>query len=221
MSSIRRYSLVALAILALLGAVGPAGAAVGPLNDQAHFFSQEAKDKANLKIQEIARLYHKDLRIDTIESLSPEQEAKRKEEGNAVFFRNLARQRAEDEGIRGVYVLICRKPGHLEMEVDRATRQREFTYQDRDELAGKMLDLMKKDQHDAALLLVVDTVASKLHATMGNRGAVPPAGRNAPVPVQGNVPRNPQALQAIGGNGIFGWICLGVVCCWGFGSSWP
>jgi uncharacterized protein len=70
--------------------------------------------------------------------------------------------------VKGIYVLICKDPPHLQIDVDNATRAKSFTPQDRDRLAKKMGDLLGKE-NDAALAQGVDFVQTTLRANLGRR----------------------------------------------------
>ena len=156
-----------------LAVAGLASAAVTPrVSDDAKFFSPGAVEQANQKIREIYRDYGKDLLIETVLRVPADLQPKYKALGKTKFFADWAARRAEDSGCKGIYVLLCKTPGHLQIEVGRLTRQRGFTLEDRNRLVQKMLPLLvKKDQknNDAALALAVDTIESTLRASLGKQ----------------------------------------------------
>ena len=144
MTRLTHYALLGVLVGWLVGAA-PASAAVAPkVDDQGKFFSAEAVEKANQKIREIYREFNKDLLIETVPKIPSDLEAKYKEQGKSKFFVDWADKRAKDASVNGIYVLLCREPPHLQVEVGTKTRQRAFTLQDRDRLVGKMVPLLKK-----------------------------------------------------------------------------
>jgi uncharacterized protein len=189
----------------------PAAAAVARVNDEAKLFSPEEVNRADEKIREISRQFQRDLAIDTLEGIPADMQAQFEQSGKAKFFRDWAVRRAEAAGVKGIYVLISKTPGHLEIIVDRATRQRAFTADDRDSLAKDMLSLLKEKRYDAALAKAVNFVESRLRDHQGRAGAPLPAqphpGGAAPVlPQPGGA-----APNAADSSPLLGWICLGVV----------
>ncbi len=105
------------ALLALLLLVGPARAA-GWVKDDAGLFGSTARARADDQIDEIHRRAHKDLVIETINRLSPEQLRQYRDKASdaerAAFFHDLAEKRARTEDVDGVYVLLCRVPAAAE-----------------------------------------------------------------------------------------------------------
>src|SRR5262245_51316480 len=117
--------LTATLLLGLLS-LGRAQAAVVDVRDEAHFFSADAVAQANETIKEIKQRYKKDLLIETVRHV-PED---KKDEANSSdekvkgrFFANWAIQRARSEGVNGIYVLITREPGHVEVAVGNETHK--------------------------------------------------------------------------------------------------
>src|SRR3954453_5044068 len=104
----------------LAGCLATAGRAAAvsppPVKDEGKFFSAEALDKANRKIKQIYQRFQKDVVIETFAAIPTDLEKKYKEEEKARFFNEWARKRAEELGVNGIYILICRKPGRVEVE---------------------------------------------------------------------------------------------------------
>ena len=95
-------------------------------------------------------------------------------------------------------MLICKNPGHLQIEPDQTVRKRAFTIEDRDALVTKTLKLLGHKQYDAALLEMVDSIESTLDTNLILR-----SGRVAP-PISGPQPIGTES-------GLLGWFCLAVV----------
>ena len=157
-----------LAAFGWLAIAGPVSAAdTYQVKDEGKFFSTEAVQKADQRIQEIQREFHKTLFIDTVRALPADmeqqyKEATRAEGGKDKFFSKWAVQRARAAGVQGIYVFICRDPAELKIEVDDQTLRRGFTAENRRQLAKDMLALLKQKKYDQALLDAVDFVASTL-----------------------------------------------------------
>ncbi len=165
-------------------------AAAARVNDQAGFFSADAIRKANEATAAIARDFGKELAIETLSAVPAEQEERFRTLGKDRFFEEWSRQRAEAERVRGIYILITKKPGHVQVAVDRATRERGFSADDRQRLVKEMTAQLAARQYDAALLGAVELVRTRLSETVGRgaAAAVPGAGplpRRAPFPPQG------------------------------------
>ena len=134
-----RRGLIFVAILAIgFGLVLPAQAAAPKVNDQAGFFSKSAIDQATAKLQEIRaaiRLrwsWRPCPRFRTSQQVHNFDAAKTEAEKKRSFA--LGRIRAEDEGVKGIYILICKSPGHLRIEPDEYGGRKAFTSAVRDEL---------------------------------------------------------------------------------------
>ena len=203
-----RCGLVLIASLVTGLTLSSAQAATPKVNDRAGFFSQGAMDDAMRKMEDIYRRYKVEVVVDTFEVIPDEMRArydaaKTPDERNA-FFARWADTRATDEAVKGVYVLICKKPGHLQIEPDKAMRQRDFTLADRNSLVQQVLPLMKEKQYDAALAKIVNVIGA---AVTARQGAKPPRWRGAG---SAQCPAGPIG-QAGGGSMIAGWVCFGIV----------
>ena len=134
-----RWTLI-VALLALLGLTAPAWAIYPPaLKDDGKFFSKEGTEKANKKIREIYEKYKKDVVIETVSTLTPEQEKKIKDDGEAKFFAKLTNDRAKEIGLNGVYILLCKKPQYLRIHMDPETQKKAFTASNRTAALGKFV----------------------------------------------------------------------------------
>jgi uncharacterized membrane protein YgcG len=120
--SVRKRLLALLALVAVLGAATAAARAVAPeIRDLGKFFSAEAVKKADADIREIARKHGLDLLIETYATVAADQVEKVKAlegKARAEFFDRWAKERAQERVVNGVYVLICREPRFLQVEVE-------------------------------------------------------------------------------------------------------
>lgn len=160
--------LLAPALLAgLLVFVGPAAAVFPPpVRDDGKFFAAEALEKANKKVKQIYEEYGKDVVIETFAAIPADLEKKYKEVGKKEFFADWARTRATALGVHGVYVLICKSPGRIEVEVDKETRKKAFTLGDRDKLVQKIADKFREKKFDEGLQDGLEFVATALRANV-------------------------------------------------------
>jgi uncharacterized membrane protein YgcG len=158
-----------LLILAVgMGALASLAVAVAPVvRDDAHFFSDDARKQADRKLRDIYRDYGKDLLIETFAEIPADREEAFKREGKEGFFGTWARDRAKEEVVNGVYVLICKKPPHLQIEVGTHTRQKAFTLGNRDKLLHLLLDHFREKKYDEALTEGVKFFADTLRENLG------------------------------------------------------
>jgi hypothetical protein len=157
-----------LCVLILAAWLVPAGSAHAvfppPIKDDGKFFKAETLEKANKKIREIYEKYKKDVVIETIESLTADQEKKLKEEGKPKFFAKLALDRARAVGVNGIYIVLSKKPTHLQVHMDPNTQKRAFTVANRKMLIDKIIASFKEDKFDEGLLAGLDVIDAALKA---------------------------------------------------------
>ena len=217
-----------LLLLALLvsGMIAPTPTEGGEpkITDWGLCFSDSAKEHAMARLMDVNQRFKVEVMIETFPSIPDNMKAQYQPdnpEEKANFFRRWAVSRTEDENIKGIYILICKSPGHLQIEPDKTTRVRAFTLEDSAKLIKRMAPAMGKKQFDAALTDMVETIQLTLERSLGQHAgrAAPPVQRN-PIPGQrAERPALPQQgfpNQALppGGAGqstLMGWICLGVV----------
>src|SRR2546421_1662027 len=121
--------------------------------DDGGFFSDKAKEKADEEIAEIKKKYKRDLLIETF-AKAPESIAKvdlkNRQEKNH-FFDNWAKKRATNANVN-IYVLICKDPAHVQVEMDEKTRESgAFTNSNREELAKELVTNLRAKKYDDAL----------------------------------------------------------------------
>ncbi len=159
------------------------------VNDQAGFFSKTAIDQATAKLQEIRSRYKVEVVVETFPSVPQDMRtrfdmAKTEAEKNR-FFQRWAEIRASDEGVKGVYVLICKSPGHLQIEPDESVRRKAFTLQQSNALAASVLPVLREKHFDAALDKIVSTISASVIASESHVRSRP----SAPTQVPGGLPR--------------------------------
>lgn len=221
----------------LLGGLllGPVRAAsIAPeVRDEAGFFSPDAVRRANEVIQDIERDFKKDLLIETFPTVPADRAEEFKKldsAGRKKFFSDWAIERARAAKVNGVYIMLVKNPGHLQVEVGQETRKKAFTTANREELEERMLkklreaakapdEAAKKKIHDEALLDAVRYVYNTMKANgAGSKVEHPAAGnvgeRSTHLPPANVPPHRPASPAGIGLGGILCWGLLIVGIAW-------
>lgn len=198
MKTLFSRGLFLIAPLLMLCCAFPARAASLGVKDDAHFFSADAITQAEQLIQKINARHHRDVMIETVPDVPQDMQAQLQSQGKDEFFRQWSEKRATDEGVSGVYVLICKNPSHLQAAVGNKTAERLFTEADRDKLAKGMLDAFKQKHFDQGLVDGVKFVGRQMDAHVASRdngaaaptnsGTIPPPGpysSSPPMPTNG------------------------------------
>jgi uncharacterized membrane protein YgcG len=192
--SVRLVSLGAVK-LAALGARGPrlgrwiaaplclalalasqAFAVVPEVQDGAGLFKPESIAKVNDALADIGKKHNKDLLIETYATVPAEKRDAVKamdKEARAKFFQEWANSRARRRRVNGIYVLITKEPGHIQVEVGHETEKAAFTGKDRDRLRDILIDAFEKKEYDRGLTDAVQFVAKALDDNMSGRRAKP------------------------------------------------
>ena len=153
MRSVRPSSLAAFAVgLALLAAPGARAAADPCIVDGGTFFSRDAASEADDIIRAIRDAYGRDVVVETYPSVPEHLKDDLAREGKEKFYENWLNRRARELGVRGVFVLMTREPGRVQVGVDRATRARLFTVADREALREILANAFRARRFDRGLL---------------------------------------------------------------------
>jgi uncharacterized protein len=201
----RWTSALALAWL-LAAAPAPLSAQV---RDPAHFFSEDTVRKADEVIRAIRSEHRETLLIDTIATVPDDMAAqvkKMSEEDRNRYFQKLAEGRAADSGISGVYVLICKAPGHVQVEVGDQTRKKAFTTANVRELNKILLSNFKNKKNDEGLLQGVRYVREAMDRNLGHA-----TGKTNPPPTEKAPSGEPEKASPGWFASPWGWICIGLV----------
>ena len=167
MWSRKRFWILSIALLAALTFSSWALAVAPEIKDGGKFFSADAIRKANKEIREIAKDFDRDLLIETVATIPGEQAERVKamsREERAKFFRNWATDRAELAVVQGVYVLICKEPGFLEIIITPRGRPA-FDKESFEKLRELLLKSFHEKQYDEGLQKAVDLVRQRFAAT--------------------------------------------------------
>jgi len=140
------------------------------VKDDAGFFSPAAISQASEGIKEIKRSYNKDFQVETFRTVPPDKAAKFKTLGDAArkrFFADWAASRAKALNLQGVYLHICKQPGHLEVSIDDGTLKKALRDTDRDGVRALLLDAFRKMEFDKGLTGAVALVRARLEKNLG------------------------------------------------------
>ena len=120
--------------------------------DGGMFFSEEAVSEADDVIRSIKQAYDRDVVVDTYDSVPDELRDDLARDGKEKFYEDWLNRRAKQLGVHGVFVLMTREPGRVQVGVDRPTRQRAFTVADREALREILAGAFRARQFDRGLL---------------------------------------------------------------------
>jgi Skp family chaperone for outer membrane proteins len=145
------------------GAASDAASSPG-VHDNAGIFSADAVHKANEAIGQIRDRHRRDLSVEAFAQLPEDRRAAFDREGKARFFTGWASDRAKSLGVNGVEVLICMRPGHVEVVDAGEGSEKVFTPKDRDELSTALGKVLGEKQYDDALARTVAFVEKRMDA---------------------------------------------------------
>src|SRR5262249_5543130 len=155
---------------------------------------------------ELHKKYKKDLAIETFAEIPAKLKKDYNPDERAKFFDKWARERAGELQVDGVYILICKSPSYLEVEVGNKTEKAGFSQAERKELRDKLLKHFKDKEYDKGLAEATNYVGDRYAAHFKGKeqtGAAPhSSGGGAPAPTHK------------GGGLVDNWmglICVGVL----------
>ena len=146
------FRVVVPAVIAVSLAGSISIAAEPAVHDGGMFFSEEALSEASDIIRVIRQAYDRDVVVETYAAVPDELQGDLARDGKEKFYADWLERRAKELGVRGVFVLITREPGRVQVGVDRATRERVFTVKDREALREALVSSFRARQFDQGLL---------------------------------------------------------------------
>lgn len=153
-----------LATFLLLALGSQSARAVAPVvNDRGKFFGADAVKKANEAIRDLYVNDGKDLLIETYETVATENIEKVKamsREERLKYFEKWAKSRVEARAVRGVFVLICKDPTIIYVEV--GSKATAFDETARNKLRDKLVEDFKVKKYDEGLTNAVKFVRDRL-----------------------------------------------------------
>jgi uncharacterized membrane protein YgcG len=150
-------------VAALLFSATPASAAAKPvMRDNAHFFEPGTVEQVNTIVKEIKDKFGKDLTIETFAVIPERLQPRFTAEGKQQFYEDWLNREAVAADTNGIFILIVKDPGHLEIGVGKRTREKAFTFADRDELRDLMLKPLHAHQYDDAITQAATFVLQRM-----------------------------------------------------------
>lgn len=193
-------------------AADPKQAGVLHVSDAGKLFSEGGIDKAKSTMGNAKFDHGLTVTIETFGAIPDDRKANYTKDNEAKFFKEWAVSLAKEDRAKGIYVLVCRSPGYVEVIADKTTRERGFT----NEKEQKLRDLLRASFKDAkaakdagkseaeqyqirdtALLASVNYVVDELKDT------------SVPTTATHNETAAKKAAKQ-GGMSIAGWICIGL-----------
>lgn len=173
-------------------------------NDEAKLFTAEGISRAENAIQSEQFENGLSVTFDLYKQVPDGKTVPADEAGKARFFKNWATERATADKAKGIYVLVCRSPGYIEVIADKTTRTRGLSNENERQLRDTLLsafrsarDKTESEQfklRDDALVAAVGFIVSDLKDTH----------------VPASAAKGKSEAKKSGGMGIGGWVCLGI-----------
>jgi uncharacterized membrane protein YgcG len=168
------------------------GTAYADVRDTTGTFSQGAIQQANKVIDEIHQKYGKDVVVEVLPSAGGQS------------YSQLVTSRAQQAKVNGVYVLVTRNPGHVEVWVHNDAA-RGMPAQDRDQLRDRFIAQFRGRNFDQGLIDGVNFVRQSFFANLGPRSGQPNYNAQSPVGAAGSQSPPPQQRKGLG---MFWWLII-------------
>lgn len=127
LTAARPFVVSAMVTLMLLSRPGHAAEGDGSIADGGAFFSPEALSEANDIVNTIRTLHDRDVRVETYRDVPSHLKDDLARDGLEKFYDDWLNRRARQLGVQGVFVLVTRSPGRVQVGVDRSTQRKAFT----------------------------------------------------------------------------------------------
>src|SRR5262245_33869241 len=174
---VRNVLLMSLLGAFLSGAALPAQA--GAIHDEAGFFSRAAVEKANSRLADLEKEYGKQVRIDTFKTVPDgrgDEVAKMNVADRARYFEKWTRDLATKEHVKGIYVLISKHPGHIEVAGDRQSQNQGIGAKERTQLRDKLMAGFRHEKFDQSLADAVDYLSGMFKEKLHSHAVAPARG---------------------------------------------
>ncbi len=171
MRHVGKYLLLLPTLLVLIAAA-PAAEVETRVHDGGKFFKPETIQQADAILEHVQKAYGKDVVVETFESV-PESLRTQFEQDRRAFFEKWLRERARHYGVNGVFILICREPGHLQLEPGDQTHTKAFTFKDRDEVVKLIAAAFREKHVDEGLIEGLKEIYRRIGANLGTAPAGP------------------------------------------------
>lgn len=152
LTAARPFVVSAMVTLMLLSRPGHAAEGDGSIADGGAFFSPEALSEANDIVNTIRTLHDRDVRVETYRDVPSHLKDDLARDGLEKFYDDWLNRRARQLGVQGVFVLVTRSPGRVQVGVDRSTQRKAFTADDREVLRDSLAVAFQDARYDEGLL---------------------------------------------------------------------
>jgi hypothetical protein len=160
------WTFLGLTVVCWLGILGSACAAPPAIKDDAHVFSAAAVQRATREIEDLKRRHDVNLVIEFVPAVPVDGWWNRfkksvlglkKPEEREKFYKDWATKNARKAGPKVIYVLICKEPAPLAVEVvaGQELQAKAFRAEDAQRLKEELLPLFQTGRYDEGLLLAV------------------------------------------------------------------
>ncbi|MEK6257058.1 MAG: TPM domain-containing protein [Planctomycetota bacterium] len=150
----RMNSIVTTGLLAALLCLAPTAVRAAEISDGAKFFSAEALATANQSIRDLEKKSGHEVRIETFAAVPADKVdavGKMESKQRDAFFSKWVFERAEATKSRGIVMLICREPSHLNVWVGNPLQKAGFGNTQAKAVQEVLLARMKAKEYDMAL----------------------------------------------------------------------
>jgi hypothetical protein len=158
-----KTKIATLAFIALIG-LHSTRAVAGDVTDRAEFFSAAAVEKANEGIKAIKELYNRDFVISTFPTVADDRaEMVRKldKQGRNKFFQSWTRDRIRLEEVKDIYILICKEPAHIQVELGQEVLDKVIPPDDVPQFKDLIVKDFREKKYDQGLIHAVEFARGK------------------------------------------------------------
>jgi uncharacterized protein len=187
--------------------LGFAGGAAADVRDNARLFSPETVTEARAIIKDIEAKFKHSVTVETFDSIPDDkkaafEKARKSKTDAARFFQQWAIDRARASGAQGVFILISKTPGHVEVISDRReTKTHNFTAVDAQDLARQLVGDFREKKFDEGLLAALESVRTTMQAHQREV-------RQAPIAKPAANPEFRPEVKKEEGSPIMGTLCV-------------
>jgi uncharacterized membrane protein YgcG len=147
------------------------------VRDDGRVFGEEAVGRAEGVIRDVKERFGKDVVVETYPAVPEAMKGEYDRLGREKFFDAWLGRRARELGVNGVFILIVRQPGRIQVGVGRRTRQFVFPLADREALREMMAERFRAKDFDRGLVEGLEFIRRRMEEN------TKPEGRPASVPV--------------------------------------
>jgi hypothetical protein len=175
-----RIRLISLLALALAWCAPAVAQSTVEVRDATGLFTPATVARVNDQISKIHTLLHRDVLVETIKDL-PEAERQKLDRARrpGKEFAALARKKAQEHGVNGVYVLICTDPHYRHMDVVTYPDEQEAILSPREceEARRQFVGVQRNAGADRALVDTIKLIEDRMTANLPDeRNALTPLG---------------------------------------------